>query len=155
MSGRLIENEENEMLHSGLRYNTSAIDMAVADDASLCLGIDLKGNNHLHAIIGADSAGDCEFYFFEDATFTGGTEETPKNTNRVYGSDTVTASFMHNPTITATGIRLSKEALSGGPYQTAVHTRLLDKDKKYLVKMINRTGGAAAIDIRCDFWLYE
>lgn len=154
--GRYVNDEHNERLHSGLRFDLTLPDEALADDASICLGIDLKGNDHIYAEVSGGAAGDSVFYFFEDAVFSGGTEQTPRNTNRIYGSDTVTASFMKNPTVTATGTRLDYGLVIGGPYSTGGkehNTFMLDKDKKYFAKLVNRSGGATVAEVKCDFWL--
>lgn len=115
-----------------------------------------------HCVYEASLGGDFEVNFYEDATYTGGTGTamTAYNRNR-QSANVPTLTVLRNPTVVLTGTLIENRFFAGGSGGNAVGTVgggrdewILDTNKQYLLRAINRAGNAQPGSLRI-MWYEE
>lgn len=106
----------HQRLHEGrafIAYRFYPSTAQLADAATVSIAIACAEDCELHMLVQAECGGTSEFYWYEGADVTGGTEFTPINRKRS-SLRTSEAVALVNPTITSAGTLLLAKSIPGG-----------------------------------------
>jgi len=146
-------------IHQGTMYAAGYHDMAVADNASIELLIQIDASLHAHTLMSVAVGGDSEAYLFEGTTFSNaGTSITPTNKNRT-SANVASTTVSHSPTLTLDGTQIAAglipggtKAQSGGGTGSSFAEWLLENSETYLIRLTNRAGNSQPLGIVIDFY---
>jgi hypothetical protein len=156
---------EHAQIHKekGFFYSTN---FTVANTTDKFFVLENPAGNYPHLRIIGISIEDtpCDFYVYENPTYTGGTARTVYNLSRS-SSNTPDLVVSEDPTVTANGTQIEYQYLAGsgggpvGQGASGISTDdlptewILKPNEDYLIRLYNNSGGAIDADLRM-FW-YE
>jgi len=150
-----MDSTQSQVDH-GFMYHCSSVIASLTNDVSFDMAITTPSDDYIHMIIEASGGGTCEVSLYEAPVFTGGNAETVYNlkrtSSRVWGGTMVTA-----PSVSDPGTLLSSQIMPGGSKNQAIggHASfnlkwICKAATKYMVRLINRSGGTIRASIGCN-----
>lgn len=151
--------EAHYAINNGIGFMVGDIFEGIANDGE-AVGLIQVGDNEIHAFLNVASQGDFYVRMYEAPTVTAvGTALTIFNKNResvIVSGVTVT----HTPTVSANGTELPPAFIHGGTGGNAQGGQgdnfsseiVLARNKNYLFKLINKSGGAATMMGRLEWY---
>jgi len=118
--------------------------LLITPDAAL--GVDI----HVGVLTFDTTSSPCELYLYEDCTVSAnGSSQAPVNVNR-NSSNSSSLQVYHAPTVVTTGTQLnysmsSGDKQNGGAGEASFAEFILRRGSKYLLRLVNSSGGAAAL----------
>lgn len=147
-------------IHQGIFYTANALDLTLADNASITFLIRTADNQGAHANPLGIAGGDAELTFFEAPTVTGaGTPLSTINKNRFSSNEAKTLVFL-TPSLSADGLELDDHLIVGGvgPVQSVggsggfENEWILKTDTEYVLRITNRSGAPQPVHLQLDFY---
>lgn len=159
----VVMDYEHFRVHQAEMYAFHYQNLAVSNDASV--DILIAASALTHAAFEVVSEGLAYGFLYEAGTYSGGTAVTGYNRNReaalVGTAPTFSGSVKHTPTVTAVGTEIAANIVPGGSTPASAqgggrassNEWLLADGVDYLLRVTNKSGGAAYIEVSMD--LYE
>jgi hypothetical protein len=125
---------EHHRIHTGNHFYICNFEV-VNSDASIYFGVRTPADPVIHMTFVVSGSSQMEFYVYEDATFTGGTNTIPLNNNR-NNANTSSVVVRKNPTVaggaTGTAIYAQSSGYAGATPQQSKSTDGIEKRDKEL-----------------------
>lgn len=152
----VVQSAVHSKIHHGGMFSACHLAAAVADNGDVEIHMKVTNPMHLREIIGTE--GTVHVFLFEGPTVSeDGTEITCYDRNRVSANPPTTEVF-HTPTTSADGTELASMVLPGGSKNQATGSLSTGREEwildagSYMLRLTNKSGGAADIAVQLDFY---
>lgn len=158
--GLVTIDEIHRKIHQGILFSSSHYASAVANDATVLLLITTAADTYAHMRFGIAVSGNCEIELLENPTTTDpGTGLSEVNRDRT-SATTADVTVAHTPTVSVDGTTVFHGFIPGGHARAvpiggqhrSFEEWVLIADEEYVLRVTNRSGGAAVIAVSLDWY---